>query len=301
MFDDVAVMFYNNVVEAYGEYVAHRDSREAGRDRHLRTAIAASTALYHFREYLPAHLRASVKDLEKTCPDYALMRGVTNASKHKQVTQSRLLVARAEDISEVTVVVRYADEAGEYTHTQTAIHVTCTDGVTRWLDPAITRALNFWGTFLKDNGVFDFAPLPEPDAPGNRYLARSEASTKLDIEAMAGLDLRQKMQVFQFDTDSGRAIPVDLTGKNFQLRIYKPPDHIVNVTMSDPEHGEVTASIPKTDEENVEFHRIKSQSDHEAFMERLFQGHWSEIEEKMQEQLAARQRPEEADEQSPAL
>ena len=60
MFDNLAVTFYNNVVAAYDEYVAHRDLPEAGRDKHLRTAVAAATALYHFREHLPASLSAAL-------------------------------------------------------------------------------------------------------------------------------------------------------------------------------------------------------------------------------------------------
>lgn len=288
MFDDLAVTFYNNVVAAYDEYAAHRDSPEAGRDKHLRTAVAAATALYHFRKHLPASLNAAMKNLEQSSPDYALMQGVTNASKHKQVTRRQPLVASAEDIREVTVIVRYSDEEGEYSHAQTKIDVVCTDGSTRWLDAAITRVLNHWGTLLKDAGVCGYNVRPEPEPAGSRYLARSEASTKLTLEAMRGLDFRQSMQLLQFDNALGRAVPVDLTGADVQFRVYKPSQHIVDVTMSHPEIGEVTASIPLTDDENIEYYSIGSRADHSAFMERLFEAHRPEIEQKFQEQLSRR-------------
>jgi hypothetical protein len=285
MFDDLAVTFYNNVVASYDEYAAHRDSPAAGRDRHLRTAVAAATALYHVREHLPPSLSASMKELEQTSPEYALTRGVTNASKHKQVTQRQPLVAGAEAIRAATVIVLYCDEEGDYSHAQTKIDVTCTDGITRWLDPAITRVLNFWGTFLKDAGVCGYNSRSEPEAPGHRFLARSEAYTELGLAAMSGLQFRQTVQLLRFDNALGRAVPVDLTGADVQFRIYKPPQHIVDVTMSHPNHGEVTASIRLIDQENIAFHHIKTQAEHKAFMERLFEAHRSEIEQKLREQL----------------
>lgn len=288
MFDNLAVTFYNNVVAAYDEYVSHRDSAEAGRDKHLRTAVAAASALYHFREHLPASLNAAMKNLEQTWPDYALMQGVTNASKHRQVTRGKPLVASAEDIREVTVIVHYSDDKGEYSHAQTKIDVTCTDGTTRWLDAAITRVLNHWGTVLNEAGVCGYTVRPEPEPAGSRYLARSEASAKLTLEAMRGLDFRQSMQLLRFDHTLGRAIPVDLTGADVRFRVYQPPQHIIDVTMLHPKIGEVTASIPLTDDENIEFHNIDSQADHSAFMESLFEAHRSEIEEKLQEQLSRR-------------
>ncbi|MBA3879269.1 MAG: hypothetical protein C0500_06100 [Sphingobium sp.] len=278
VFDSLAATFYHNVVAAYDEYVEHRDSTSAGRDRHLRTAVNAAIALYHFREHLPDILRAPVKDLELTSPDYALMQGVTNASKHKQVTRRSPLVAGAEDITEAIVIVRYSDEDGEYSHAQTIINVTCSDGVTRWLDPAITRVLNFWGATLQDAGVCGYNIRSEPEEPGRRYLSRGEASIELNLEAMRGLDFRQTMQLLRFDHALGYAIPIDLTGADMQFRIYKPPQHIVDVTMSHPKHGDMTASITLTDEENIAFHHIQTQADQKAFMERLLKTRRSEIE-----------------------
>jgi len=288
MFDDLAATFYNNIVAAYDEYVGHRDSPEAGRDKHLRTAVAAAIALYHFREHLPASLNTAIENLEQASSDYALIRGVTNASKHKQTKRRQPLVASAENIREVTVIVRYSDEEGEYSHAQTKIDVTCTDGVTRWLDPTITRVLNHWGTVLTDAGVCGYNVRPEPEPAGSRYLSRSEASMKLTLEAMRGLDLRQSMQLLRFENTLGRAVPIDLTGADMQFRVYKPPQHIVDVTMSHPKIGEVATSIPLTDDENIAFHNIDSQAAHSAFMERVFEAHRSEIEQKLQEQLSQR-------------
>lgn len=285
MFDDVSTTFYHNIVAAYAEYVEQKKSSSAGRGRHLRTAIAAATALYHFREHLPESLRKSVEKLADTSPDYALVRGVANAAKHKRVTRSQSLVAGAEDINEVTVIVRYSDADGEYSHSETKILVKCTDGVTRWLDPAITRTLNLWGTMLKEAGLCGYTVRPEPEAPGYRHLSRQEARTSLNFEATRGLAFRQDFQFLRYDSDLRRAVEIDLTGGDIQLRIYKPPKHLLDFTMLHPEHGEVTASVSLTAEENAELHQIDSEAEREAFMERLFEAHQSEIELEVREQL----------------
>ena len=286
VFDNLAIVFYNNVVAAYDEYVEHRDAPAAGQYRHLRTALAAATALYHFREHLPDSLSAPVGEFAQTSPNFALMQGVTNASKHKHVTRGQPLVAKADDITEVTVIVRYSDDEGDYSHAQTMIEVTCKDHTTRWLDPAITRVRNFWGKTLKDADVCGYKVRLEPEAPGCRFVSRAEATIKLKLEAMRGLDFRQSMRLLKFDNTVGSAVPIDLTGADLQFRIYKPPQMIVDVTMSHPKHGEVTASIPLTDEENIAFHRIESQTEHDSFREQLFRAHWSEIEQKLRDQLS---------------
>jgi hypothetical protein len=288
MFDDPVLTFYNNVVAAYDEYAAQRDSETAGRDRHLRTAVAAASVLYHFREHLPPSLRASVQNLKQTSSDYALMQGVTNASKHKQLTRGVPLVAGAEDIREVTVIVLYSDEQGDYSYAQTKIDVKCTDGITRWLDPAITRILNLWGNYLKDAGLCGYEARPEPQPLGNRYLSRREESYRLNLEAMAGLDFRQTMQLLRFDSALGLSVPVDLTRADFRFRIYKPPQRTVEVTMSHQKYGEISASMPLTEDESVTFQRINNQAERDRFMERFMLENRAEIEEKLRDKLIIR-------------
>lgn len=288
MFYSAADTFYKNVVAAYDEYVAHRDSCEAGQEQHLRTAVGAAVALYHFREHLPAGLKAGSKKLEERWADYALLRGVTNASKHKTAKIEPILVAEATDIKEATTVVLYSDEDGEYSHSRTMTHVACTDGTTRWLDPALTRVLNHWGTLLKDAGECGYSPRPEPEEPGQRYLARTEASTALNLTMLRGLDFRHTARLLKFDNDLGRAVEVDLTGADVQFRIYKPPAHLIDFTMSHPKFGDVTVSVPLSDVENVRLHSLKTDSDRASFNDELLKAHWSEIERMLSEKLADR-------------
>lgn len=278
MFYSAADTFYKNVVAAYDEYVGRRDNNEAGQDQHLRTAVAAATSLYHFREHLPPGLKAGADKLEERWADYALLRGVTNASKHKKVKQKPILVAEATDIREATTVVLYSDEEGKFTHSRTMIHVTCTDGTTRWLDPVLTRVLNHWGTLLRDAGECGFSPRPEPMVPGQRYLARTEASKAFNLTMLRGLDFRQTMRLLRFDNELGRAVDVDLRGADVQFRIYKPPAQVIDFTVSHPKHGDVTVSVPFSERENAKFHSLQTDSDRAAFNDELLQAHWPEIE-----------------------
>lgn len=285
MYRSVASNFYHNVVAAYDEYAANRDSPHSGRDKHLRTAIAAATALYHFREHLPGELKGKIGAIEAT-PEYALVHGVTNAAKHGVVTKRQALVARASDVREVTVLILYSDDDGEYSHAQTMVQVKCTDGETRQLDPAIPRLLNRWGNFLRDLDVCDFVARPEFEVPGHRYLSRQEATTSHGLEVLRGLDFEQTIQPSYFDVDLGRAVPLDLTGAQMSLRIYKPPRQVLDVIMSHPDREDVTVSIPFSEEENAAFHRLPDEAARVAFKENFVKAHGPDIEQMFLQKLA---------------
>lgn len=287
MFHSPAHTFYQNVVPTYDEYVRHRDALVGGYGQHLRTAIAAATALYHFREHLPPELAASGKRLEERSSDFALLRGVVNASKHKNPDQKSPLVRAAADIHEVVTTVLFTDPAGEYRHCATMVQVVCADGITRWLDPSITRVLNHWGALL-DAEVF--SPRPEPEQPGERYIERDNAADTLDLVALRGLDLLQQMKLLRFDDSLGKAVPFDLNGAEIEFRVYAPPSLAVDVTMSHPEHGEVTVSVPLTSRETVALHSVKNGDERTRFYSQLLQTHRPEIERMIVEKLRIQQR-----------
>ena len=211
---------------------------------------------------------------------------MTNAAKHGVVRQRQPLVARADDIKEVTVLVRYSDDDGEYSHVQTVVYVDCTDGQTRQLDPAISRVLNYWGTFLRDLDVCDFVARPEFEIPGQRYLSREEATISHGLEVLRGLDFKQIIQPSRFDVDLGRAVPLDLTGAQMSFRIYKPPPQVLDVIMSHPDREDVTVSIPFSEEENAAFHSLPDDAARTAFKENFAQFHGREIEQMFLQKLA---------------
>ena len=82
MFDDLTAYYHENVVASFIEYLDICNDGVAGRSRDLRAALAAASALFHLREHLPTG-SLSRTDVERFCPDYALLGDVVNASKHK--------------------------------------------------------------------------------------------------------------------------------------------------------------------------------------------------------------------------
>src|SRR5258708_2384538 len=110
----------------------------AGRNKVLRAAVEAATALFHFREHLPASLARTRSQAFLECADYRLIADVTNVTKHKILTRSTSegapLVSSADAIHELIVITRYEDEAGEYLDARVQVVVDCDDGTTRNLD-----------------------------------------------------------------------------------------------------------------------------------------------------------------------
>lgn len=286
MFDDVSATFHHNVLAAYEEYVAHRDSHSSGRNAHLRTAIAASTALYHFREHLPDSLQPSFSQVLQDCPGYKLINGVANAGKHKSLKNGKPLFKNANDVSELTVVILYQDERGEYSHSQTVIDVKCTDGIIRRLDAEITLVLNYWGELLNSLGVCNFTTRPVPPVLGSSYIALDEATLRFDLLALRGLDFKQKIQLLRFDIEAGCGVPIDLTDAKIVMNIYQSPKQIFDLTMSHPDLGDVTVSIPFSEIENHEYHCLNSDMEREMYMSRFCETHKSEIQKLLTDRLA---------------
>jgi len=84
MFGDHISYYHENVVSAYIDYRDICMDGVVGRSRDLRSAIVASSALFHMREHLPDNslTRAGAENL---CPDYALLGDVSNTAKHKSI------------------------------------------------------------------------------------------------------------------------------------------------------------------------------------------------------------------------
>jgi hypothetical protein len=280
MFDSLANTFYLNTVAAYDEYVKHRDANVAGLDRHTRAAVAAAIALYHFREHLPAEMRPSVQAAIEACPEYALIQGVANAGKHSAVTRGQPLVSSAADIQEIAVVTRLTDAEGDYPHLETKVIVRCSDGSVANLDQALTRVLNWFGSMLKARDVCPFQLRPEKPLPGSCFVERDKAGVGVSLEAMRGLAWRTTMELLEWDSIEGLARPVDLTGSEIAMRIYKPP--IATLTLSHPDEGEISTDIPLTARESVEYRSLSTQEQRDAFMDSFLERNRAQFLEQLQ-------------------
>jgi hypothetical protein len=105
-----------------------------------------------------------------------------------------------------------------------------------------------------------------------------------DLEILNTIRFRGAWQILKYDPTKGYAEPLDLTGANIQMRIYKLPN-IIDVTASVPDHGDVTVPIELTDEQAISLHKLKSDADNHAFMQKIFDSRLEEILKKVSEAL----------------
>src|SRR5260370_28256234 len=79
-----------------------------------KSAIAAATAAYHFREHLPDQYKKDHKAIVTHCADFALLGDGVNAAKHKLLRKGKPQIASADSIRELVVNTQFQDEQGEY-------------------------------------------------------------------------------------------------------------------------------------------------------------------------------------------
>jgi hypothetical protein len=291
VFDDLASLFYHNVVSAYDQYVAIRDGNTSGRSRHTHTALEAAAALFHFREHLPRQYARTRAQVVAECPDYRLVADVANATKHRTLdndtSEGPPLVKSAEDIEEITIITRYEDEQGEYTDARTLVFINCNDGVRRNLDTALTNVLNYWGSELKRLDIVNYVPRSAPEPPGTRLVPRSEARAH-NKEIVQGLRFKQTLQLMTFDASKGCAIPIDLTGAKLKYRIYKPR-YSVDITVKSPGLDEpIRCSIDLTEEQSLAVTALTTDAERTSYINSIIVEHRKEISDAMAASLEAR-------------
>jgi hypothetical protein len=269
MFDDLAAYYHENVVAAFIAYRETSKDGVAGRSRDLREAIIAATALFHLREHLPKPGALSRKEVERLCPDYALLGDVVNAAKHKSISQNTPhgapLVTDAERLTEKLLVIEYEDAEGVYRCTQKAVVAKLADGTERNLLDVLTNVMNFWEGRLHSLGVLSTQRtfVFEPQV---RYRTRAECEQiRLDFQLVQGHRFKQSMQFLRFDASTGQALPIDLTGSNLNFRIYKPRFDF-DVSLRDEASGkEYTRTVVLSDEENETLAGMATDEERQAF------------------------------------
>lgn len=283
MFDDLAGLFYESVEPAYRFYAENRDT-EAGRNRLLRAAVEAATALFHFREHLPEGLARTRSQAVLECPDYRLIADVTNVAKHRTLTRNTSegppLVSAADAIHELIVITRYEDEAGEYSDARVQVVVDCDDGVTRNLDQAIVSVLNYWGGILSASGAAPYVPRHPVDEPGSRFIARADAHS-IDFEIVQGLRFKSRCQIRKFDAAKGSSSPVDLTGAKLNFNMYRPYVFEFTATPSTGGPG-FTFSLELTPEQSLAYRALKTDDERTEFLKAIAGERQAEIRCKLQ-------------------
>ncbi len=261
--------FVSTFVTAYEEYLAAGLKRSSGRSRDLRAAIVAAEALYHFREHLPGGKPPSRSAIAKLCPDYNLVADVTNLAKHRRLTKGRPQLQSIEDIEELIVTTEYKDERGAYRHCEKVIMLKLRDGSQRDLRGVLTNVINFWIDELGHKGLarkrphFALTATKEPRA-------RSECDDReLTLEILQGLRFRQIFKLQQYNYDTGRVEPIDLTGNHARFTIRKPSYELAFSLTHQATGYTIERAAKLTDEESAVLNSLETSEAQEEYLASL--------------------------------
>lgn len=272
MFDDLTAYYHENVVASYAAYRDLNKDGIAGRSRDLRVALTAASALFHFREHLP-NVAPTRGQIEKLCPDYALLGDVVNASKHKSLTgntpHGAPLVNDAESLSERILLIDYEDEEGVYKYTAKTVIVNLIDGSERNLLEVLTNVINFWEQHLTSLGTISEARVFRFDPPVRARTRAECAENRLDFELVQGHRFRQSMQMLRFNNVTRQAEPIDLTGSEVKVRIYKPKFEVDVFLIHDATGKEFKKTITLSESDSLEFAKLASDAEKQAFVNNL--------------------------------
>lgn len=256
--------FTQNVLPACTAFFEARDQNRFGEKQLVRLGTTAASALFHLREHVPEALRPSKEELAERCPEYDLIADVANASKHAALTRGSPRLRHIDQVSEVLIQTKYADDEGEYTSAQAEVWLTLDDGTVLTLASQINSVLEMWASILRTLGVGDFS-IPRASSI-DRHIPRAEAKP-MPIEVLQGEERRLRFQLREFDYSAGVPRPVDLTGATLEFNVYKPPDsatiHIKAGTSI------VDFSVPLTREQAIAFAALPDDRERAAYLEAI--------------------------------
>lgn len=249
MFDDLATHFCDYVVGSFEEYGATKASGIAGRTRDTRAAVRAPTALYHFREHLPAPHGLTRAAVSEQCPDYDLVGDVVNAAKHRYLTKRTPQLRNACQIEEQIVITTYEDEQGPYQHVEKCVLIELQNGLSRDLIEVLTNVMNFWQSYLHSIGVIQ-APRTYTAPKGNNHKSRAECGDgQLDFELARGLRFRQSFRLQKYNYAENKVEPVDLTGADVKFTISPRPRHELTINLKNADGHQVSQTIRLSEDE----------------------------------------------------
>ena len=266
MFDDLAAYFYENVVTAFEEYLSVRATQSAGRSKDVRSGVSAASALYHLREHLPSTYPKTRTDVVNSCPDYALLGDVVNASKHRTLTKGTPQLTNADSIEELVIITEYEDEQGSYKNVEKEIAIKLSNGTVRILAEVMTNVMNFWKDELYANGIISenkHYSLVNRTQP----LARAACNNdKLDLEIKKGLRFKQNCSFRKFNYSTNQIEPIDLTGANVRMRIYQPK-YDVDISLKNGATGEeLSRTVSLTSEESERVTAIENEEERQEYL-----------------------------------
>ena len=261
--------FYETVVVPYVEYKTTRNERKAGTRKDFKSAIAAATAAYHFREHLPDQYKKGHKAIVALCADFALLGDVVNAAKHKLLTKGKPQIASADSIRELIVNTQFQDEQGEYNVASKSIDIALKDGTSRELFDVLTNVVNMWIDFLQAAGISGKATkFPHEDR--NRIIGRDEAG-RMDLVMTQGLAAQLGFKLQKYNYAKGCPEPVDLTGKQISFSAYDPRSMKIEAGMqvTTAEGKKYAGTVELDVNEKGEFFLLEGKAEQKAFMNKV--------------------------------
>jgi hypothetical protein len=273
MFDDLVSYYQENVVASFLIYRDTNNNGVAGKNRDLREALNATTALFHFREHLP---RAPTrKAIERLCSDYGLLADVANVSKHKSIDKETShgapYVSKATDLVETIDDIEYEDEIGTYRYVQKNVLVKLKKGSNRNLLEVLTNVINFWERYLHNLGILNEARTFNFDGY-IRFRTRAECElNKLDFEMVQGHRFHQSLQFLRFNNQTGLADIVDFKGAKLELHLTPlNPQYNLVICLTNKNTGkEFKKIITLTKEENERYSLLSNNSERQNYLDNL--------------------------------
>ena len=229
--------FHENVLRSYIDYKTASDKRSAGRGNDLYLAKKAAENLYHFREHLPN--KPGYKTIKDKCPDYQLVRDITNASKHKNFDNSKSgadvpLIQDLNSIYECLISTTYQDADGEFRDSHKGVFIKLLDGTERAFFEIATNVVNMWCTELHSMGLmekprkFEYARRKEP-------LTRSECDISFDMNFEQAAPAQVTIKMLKYNYEKQTIEPNDISGRDFKFSIYDNDTYIAEVTLVGPD------------------------------------------------------------------
>lgn len=274
MFKNSRKYYLENVLSCYEDFVDHRKNGRWGRDQLIRKGINSSIAFYHMREHIPVHIQPSVNSLIALCPDYGLIRDITNVSKHGRITKYVPKITNATQIYESFRMIIFNDEEGEYISSKIEAYVKLDDGSERVLASILYNVHSMWNDKLDNLGIISRIPLiPMIIDP---LISREEAEQRqVDMEMLQGEDIEWEFRVEKYNYVTNSVDPVDLTGWQVGLSIYKPPDKAsIAIIISHPnilEKIEVEFDVPLSEEQGLVYMKMESKDEQARFINQILE------------------------------
>lgn len=257
--DPLLIYFNENVLRSYTDYKTAADKRSAGRGNDLYLAKKAAENLYHFREHLPN--KPGYKAIKNKCPDYQLVRDITNASKHKNLDKPKPgtdppLIQDLDSIYECLISTTYQDFEGEFRDSHKGVFIKLLDGTERDFFEIATNVINMWCTELHSIGVleksrkFEYARRKEP-------LTRSECDMSFGLNFERAAPARLTIKMLRYNYKKQTLEPENISDKDFKFAVYDKDTCIAEVKLVGPDDY-VTFELKLSQSEATEFQSYKT-------------------------------------------